>query len=157
MSYKEIQKRKNLTSRILQLQVDRFVSNKNNRIIMPARPYRATVNINGFIEVLNGAKQSNNRETLESIMPKEVDLSIKQNGGFSVFLWLHISKKKTPKKKGNPSEGATGEDKKEEKNICYIFKKGGTVDQFTPSIGLSGKQENLFIELSTSKSKKETL
>ena len=97
MSYKELQKRKNLTSRILQLQVDRFVSNKNNRIIMPAQPYHAAVNINGFIEVLNGAIRSHDYEMLESIMPKEVDLSIRQNGGFSVFLWLHIPKKKNQK------------------------------------------------------------
>ena len=183
MSYKELQKRKNLTSRILQLQVDRFVSNKNNRIIMPAQPYHAAVNINGFIEVLNGAIRSHDYEMLESIMPKEVDLSIRQNGGFSVFLWLHIPKKKKPKKvqkkdQDNKQNQNLNETKKEEKKkqICYIFKKGGTVDQFTPSIGLSINQEkeedniinqsekkeseieqNLFIELSTSKSKKETL
>ena len=139
MSYKEVQKRKNLTSRVLQLQVNRFISNISNQIIMPSRPIRAIVNKNGFIEVLNGAKKSNDSETLESIMPKEVDLSIRQNGGFSVFLWLH-----TMKAKGG-------------KAIYYIFKKGGTVDQFTPSIGLSNNQANLLIELSTSKSKKETL
>ena len=143
MSYKEVQKRKNLTSRVLQLQVNRFVSNISNQIIMPSRPIRATVNKNGFIEVLNGAIKSNDSETLESIMPKEVDLSIRQNGGFSVFLWLHTTKIKT--KSANP------------KTIYYIFKKGGTVDQFTPSIGLSNLQTNLLIELSTSKSKKETL
>ena len=141
MSYKEVQKRKNLTSRILQLQVNRFVSNISNQIIMPSRPIRATVNKNGFIEALNGAIKSNDSETLESIMPKEVDLSIRQNGGFSVFLWLHTTKIK--------SQNA--------KVINYIFKKGGTVDQFTPSIGLSNCQTNLLIELSTSKSKKETL
>ena len=139
MSYKEIQKRKNLTSRVLQLQVNRFISNISNQIIMPSRPIRATVNKNGFIEVLNGAIKSNDSETLESIMPKEVDLSIRQNGGFSVFLWLHTTKIKS---KANP------------KTIYYIFKKGGTVDQFTPSIGLSNLQTNLLIELSTSKSKK---
>ena len=139
MSYKEVQKRKNLTSRVLQIQVNRFVKNISNQIIMPSRPIRAIVNKNGFIEVLNGAKKSNDSETLESIMPKEVDLSIRQNGGFSVFLWLH-----TKKARGG-------------KAIYYIFKKGGTVDQFTPSIGLSNNQTNLLIELSTSKSKKETL
>ena len=141
MSYKEVQKRKNLTSRVLQLQVNRFVSNISNQIIMPSRPIRATVNKNGFIEVLNGAIKSNDSETLESIMPKEVDLSIRQNGGFSVFLWLLTSKIKP----------------RNAKTIYYIFKKGGTVDQFTPSIGLSNNQTNLLIELSTSKSKKETL
>ena len=141
MSYKEVQKRKNLTSRVLQIQVNRFISNISNRIYMQSGTTRAIVNKNGFIEVLNGAIKSNDSETLESIMPKEVDLSIRQNGGFSVFLWLHI-------KKLNGSNS---------KVIYYIFKKGGTVDQFTPSIGLSNNQTNLLIELSTSKSKKETL
>ena len=92
MSYKEIQKRKNLNSRVLQLQVDRFVSNKNNKIIMPSRPIRSMVNKNGFIEVLNGAIESHDFETLESIIPKDVDLSIRQNGGFSVFFWLYSRK-----------------------------------------------------------------
>ena len=140
MSFKEVQKRKNLTSRVLLLQVNRFISQVSNIIIMPSRPIRATVNKNGFIEVLNGAKKSSDFETLESIMPKEVDLSIRQNGGFSVFLWL-----------------LTTNGKFDDTTTYYIFKKGGTVDQFTPSIGLCNKQSNLLIELSTSKSKKETL
>ena len=72
MSYKEVQKRKNLTSRVLQIQVNRFIENISNQIIMPSRPIRAIVNKNGFIEVLNGAKKSNDSETLESIMPKEL-------------------------------------------------------------------------------------
>ena len=146
MSLNELKKRKNLTSRVLQLQVNRFVSNRNNIIIMPSHPIKALVNKNGFIEVLNGAIQSNDSETLESIMPKEVDLSIKQNGGFSVFLWLHTYRKKLKKN-----------EKSQEVKICYIFRKGGTVDQFTPSIGLSNNRKNLFIELSTSKSKREIL
>ena len=163
MSYKEIQKRKNLTSRVLQLQVDRFVSNKNNRIIMPSRPIRSMVNKNGFIEVLNGAIESHDYETLESVIPKDVDLSIRQNGGFSVFFWLYSRKvKNIDEKKYTPDK------------VFYIFKKGGTVDQFTPSVGLivqvangesSGAQQgnnkerkvNLIIELSTSRSKKEQL
>ena len=164
MSYKEIQKRKNLNSRVLQLQVDRFVSNKNNKIIMPSRPIRSMVNKNGFIEVLNGAIESHDFETLESIIPKDVDLSIRQNGGFSVFFWLYSRKVIEPKNKVIPKD-----------RVYYIFKKGGTVDQFTPSVGLiveliepqnPGTNQNanikdrkvsLIIELSTSKSKKEVL
>ena len=164
MSYKEIQKRKNLNSRVLQLQVDRFVSNKNNRIIMPSRPIHSMVNKNGFIEVLNGAKESHDYETLESTIPKDVDLSIRQNGGFSVFFWLYSRKVKNIDEKKYTSD-----------KVFYIFKKGGTVDQFTPSVGLivqvvdgqnpgSNQQNNqkerkvnLIIELSTSRSKKEQL
>ena len=165
MSYKEIQRRKNLTSRVLQLQVDRFVSNKNNKIIMPSRPNRSSVNKNGFIEVLNGAIESHDYETLECIIPKDVDLSIRQNGGFSLFFWLYSRKVKDLDEKKYPPD-----------RVFYIFKKGGTVDQFTPSVGLiaelvdsknpgqnnqnSGGKErkvSLIIELSTSRSKKEVL
>ena len=165
MSYKEIQRRKNLTSRVLQLQVDRFVSNKNNKIIMPSRPNRSSVNKNGFIEVLNGAIESHDYETLECIIPKDVDLSIRQNGGFSLFFWLYSRKVKIIDEKKFPTD-----------KVFYIFKKGGTVDQFTPSVGLiaelvesknpgpnnqsSGGKErkvSLIIELSTSRSKKEVL
>ena len=164
MSYKEIQRRKNLTSRVLQLQVDRFVSNKTNKILMPSRPIRSIVNKNGFIEVLNGAIESHDYETLESIIPKDVDLSIRQNGGFSVFFWLYSRKIKKIDATKYPKD-----------RVFYIFKKGGTVDQFTPSVGLivelvdspsagatrneGGKERkvSLIIELSTSKSKKEVL
>ena len=125
MSYKEIQRRKNLTSRVLQLQVDRFVSNKTNKILMPSRPIRSMVNKNGFIEVLNGAIESHDYETLESIIPKDVDLSIRQNGGFSIFFWLYSRKVKKINEKNFPKD-----------RVFYIFKKGGTVDQFTPSVGL---------------------
>ena len=165
MSYKEIQRRKNLTSRVLQLQVDRFVSNKTNKILMPSRPIRSMVNKNGFIEVLNGAIESHDYETLESIIPKDVDLSIRQNGGFSVFFWLYSRKVKKINEKNFPKD-----------RVFYIFKKGGTVDQFTPSVGLivelidsqnpgagqkagenKERKVSLIIELSTSKSKKEVL
>ena len=90
MSFKEVQKRKALTSNVLKLQVDKFISNRNNQIIMPSTPINAALNTNGFIEVLHGAKKSTGTESLESIIPKEADLSIKQNNGFSFFLWLYI-------------------------------------------------------------------
>ena len=141
-NYKEVKKRKNLTSRVLQLQVNKFVSNKNNKVFPNSPPRTSFMNKNGFIEVLRGAIKSNDFETLEVTMPKEMDLSIKQNGGFSLFFWLHTCK---PPKLKNPQSN------------CYIFRKGGTVDQFTPSLALRNNQTNLIIELSTSKSKKEVI
>lgn len=150
-NYKEVKKRKNLTSRVLQLQVDKYVSNRNNQIIQIQSKRAAKVNKNGFIEVLQGAIKSTDKETLEIEMPKDVDLSIKQNGGFAVFLWLHTLK---------PPKKIINKDNKDSKNKnlnYYIFRKGGTVDQFTPSLALANEQKNLIIELSTSKSKKETI
>ena len=90
MSFREVQKRKALNSNVLGLQVKKFVTNRNNKIIMPSTPIKGIFNTNGFIEVLNGAKKSTGTQSLESIIPKEADLSIKQNNGFSFFLWLYI-------------------------------------------------------------------
>ena len=82
----------NLSSNILQLQVNKFVSNMNNQIIMPSHPINSILNKNGFLEVLNGAIKFTGKEVFESIIPKEGDLSIKQNGGFSFFFWIYITK-----------------------------------------------------------------
>ena len=137
MSFKEVQKRRALTSNILKLQVDKFVNNRNNQIIMPSNPINAKLNTNGFIEILNGAIKSSGTETLQSIIPKEADLSIKQNNGFSFFIWLYIFKEKQKSKKGDQKD----EDKndklnKDLKNIRYVFKKGSSVDKFTPTLGI---------------------
>ena len=148
MSFKELQKRKSLTSNVLQLQVNKFISNRNNQIIMPSTPKQAQLNTNGFIEVLNGAIKSTGFESLESIIPKESDLSIKQNNGFSFFLWLYTFKKKEKK------EADAEKEKNEAKNIYYIFRKGSSVDEFTPTLGITDNQKHLIIELSTSVTKK---
>ena len=149
MSFKEVQKRKALTSNVLQLQVNKFVSNRNNQIIMPSNPINAKLNTNGFIEVLNGAIKSTGSESLQSIIPKEADLSIKQNNGFSFFLWLYLFKEK--KKRGKDQKDKEPEkEKSESKNIFYIFKKGSSVDKFTPTLGLTENKKHLIIELSTS-------
>ena len=50
MSFKEVQKRKALTSNVLKLQVDKFISNRNNQIIMPSTPINATLNTNGLLK-----------------------------------------------------------------------------------------------------------
>ena len=146
-------KRKALTSNILQLQVDKFISNKNNQIIMPSNPIKAELNSNGFIEVLSGAIKSTGIESLESSIPKEADLSIKQNEGFSFFVWLYILKK-TSKKKGQIEEE---KEKSETKNIYYIFRKGSSVDEFTPTLGITDNCKHLIIEFSTSTIKKAFL
>ena len=149
MSFKEIQKRKALTSNVLQLQVNKFTSNRNNQILMPSTPIKAKLNTNGFIEVLNGAIKSTGFESLESIIPKESDLSIRQDKGFSFFLWFYIFKK-NPKKLEKDAE----KEKIEAKNIYYIFRKGSSVDEFTPTLGITDNQKHLIIELSTSATKK---
>jgi len=143
MSFKEVQKRRSLTSNVLKLQVDKFVNNRNNQIIMPSNPINAKLNTNGFIEILNGAIKSTGTETLQSIIPKEADLSIKQNNGFSFFIWLYRFE--------NKNENNGNEDSK---IIFYVFKKGASVDKFTPTLGITKYEKHLIIELSTSTLKK---
>ena len=141
------EKRSNLTSNILQLQVNKFVSNRNNQIIMPSTPINAILNTNGFLEILNGAIKCTGTEILESIIPKEGDLSIKQNNGFSFFLWIYLSKF-SPKKEIN----------EETTNIYYIFRKGSSIDEFTPELGIIPNPDKHFlINLATSTQKKVTI
>ena len=84
-------KRTNLSSNVLQLQVNKFVSNRNNQILTPSYPINSILNSNGFLEILNGAIKCTGKVVLESIIPKEGDLSIKQNNGFSFFIWVYVS------------------------------------------------------------------
>ena len=151
MSFKEVQKRKALTSNVLQLQVNKFISNRNNQIIMPSNPINSKLNTNGFIEVLNGAIKSTGTEYLESVMPENSDLSIRQNNGFSFFVWLYFFKKKLKK---NSKEIDSVKEKIESKKIYYIFKKGSSVDELTPTLGLTDFCKHIIIELSTSEEKK---
>ena len=159
MSFKEVQKRKALTSNVLKLQVDKFTSNRNNQIIMPSTPINSTLNKNGFIEVLNGAIKSTGTESLESIIPKEVDLSIQQNEGFSFFVWFYLFKKskKEKEKEKEKNEKDSEKIKLEGKKVYYIFRKGSSVDEFTPTLGITDNYQHLIIELSTSEIKKTIL
>ena len=130
-------RKKTLTSRLLKPEIDKFISNRNHILSQEVVSTLGQVSPCGFVQVLQGGMKSTDKETLE-VNVNEVDLSIRQNGGFSVFFWLITSKSKNTKN-------------------CNILKKGNTVDQFTPTIGLSNSQSNLFVTLSTSKSKKETI
>ena len=132
-------KRAKLTSRVLQLEVNRFISNRTNCIIGEKGQKPGIVNPNGFVEVLNGGMKSTDHESLEIITPREVDFSIHQNNGFSLFFWLYLEKTATFK---NPVP-------------VNVFKKGDTVDQFTPTISLADSQTRLLVEFSTSKSNRE--
>ena len=85
-------KRAKLTSHVLQLEVNRFISNRTNCIIGEKGQKPGIVNQNGFVEVLNGGMKSTEHESLEIITPREVDFSIHQNNGFSIFFWLYLEK-----------------------------------------------------------------
>ena len=135
-------KRTNLSSNVLQLQVNKFVSNRNNQILTPSYPINSILNSNGFLEILNGAIKCTGKVVLESVIPKEGDLSIKQNNGFSFFIWVYVS---NFQKKENPDD----------KTIYYIFRKGSSIDEFTPEMGVIESSEKHFVVgLATSSQKK---
>jgi hypothetical protein len=134
-------KQKKLTSRVLQLEVNKFISNRNNVLLNEKNVMNGIVNPNGFVEVINGGIKSTDKESLEVMMPNEIDLSFRQNGGFSLFFWILLTKSNITNNK----------------LVVNAFKKGNTVDQFTPSISLTNNQSNMFVALSTSKSKKESI
>ena len=150
MSFREVQKRKALNSNVLGLEVKKFVTNRNNNIIMPSTPIKGFLNTNGFVEVLNGAKKSTGTESLESIIPKEADLSIKQNNGFSFFLWLYIFPKIISEKEKKKLVDDTSYLAKEKQKITYVFRRGSSIDEFTPTLALTNLQKSLLIEFSTS-------
>ena len=141
-------KRTNLSSNVLQLQVNKFVTNRNNQILEPSYPINSVLNTNGFLEILNGAIKCTGKEVLESIIPKEGDLSIKQNNGFSFFVWIYVSNFSKKKEK----------EKLDEKTVFYIFRKGASIDEFTPEMGIVECPEKHFVVgLSTSNHKKISL
>ena len=133
--------KRQLTSRVVKCQIDKFISNREHSILTEVKNDQGVLNSAGFVEILRGGMKSTNKETLRVSVPPQVDLSIHQDNGFSVFLWLITSKTNI----------------KNDKLISYILKKGNTVDQLTPTIGITNNQTNLFVSLKTSKSKKETI
>ena len=146
------EKRSNLSSNILKLQVNKFISNRNNQIIMPSTPINAILNTNGFLEILNGAIKCSGNEVLESIVPKEGDLSIKQNNGFSLLVWVYVSI--SPQKRGEEEE----EKIKSKKNIYYIFRRGSSIDVFTPELGIvASPEKHFFVGFGTTSDKKTTI
>jgi len=97
----------------------------------------ASYNKYGFVVCLENGYISDGNKRLERVLP-EVDLSLNQNGGFSVSLWFI----------NRPSPGGVHR---------FIFKKGGGIDELTPSVGFLPNGENIFIKIISSKHKIETL
>jgi len=109
--------------------------NKNDENTYPP----ATQNRYGFVVCLENGYLSDGNKKLERVLP-EVDLSLSQNGGFSVSLWLM----------NRQSPGGVHR---------FIFKKGGNgnLEELTPSIGFLPNNENLFVKIISSKHKIESL
>lgn len=91
----------------------------------------------GFVLALENAFISDENKRLERILP-EVDFNLSQNGGFSFSCWVLLK------------QSSIGVHR-------YIFKKGNTIDDLTPSLGILPNGKNLFMKFKTSKHKIESL
>ena len=67
---------------------------------------------------------------------------------------LYINKKGKKDQKEKDIEKDIEKDKKKAKNIYYIFRKGSSIDEFTPTLAIIDSNKYLLIELSTSNTKK---
>lgn len=92
----------------------------------------------GYIVALHDGYISDGQRRLEIIMPDSSDLSINQSGGFSLFMWVLFKKTQSETDR-------------------YIIKKGSTPDEMTPCVGLFRNRKNIFVKISTSRHKVETL
>jgi len=99
----------------------------------------ATLNRYGFVVGLHGGYACTENKRLERELPDATDLSLNQNKGFSVSVWILIK----PQTAGGVHR--------------LILKKGNTIDDITPSIGILPNGENLFVKIYTSKHRIETL
>ncbi len=98
----------------------------------------ALLNRYGFIAALVDGFNSDGNKRLEIALPESADLSITQDGGFSVFFWFLLKKQ---------SGGVHR----------FIIKRGNTIDEMTPSVGILPNGTNLFIKMNSSKHRIETL
>ena len=94
-------------------------------------------NLHNFLGILTTGFYSNGINNIEILNPPEFDLSLKQEGGFTVFMWVALGK--------------------QQNNLMrYILKKGSGDNQITPTIGLLSNNTNIYIKVQVNK-KTETL
>lgn len=133
------QKSKVLNPIALKKQYSRqFISNPENFKWIPNEKIPALYNRYGFLGVLNGGFNSTGTNNLEIFLPENFDLSVNQENGFTLFFWFLAQKQPN--------------------NVTrYIFKKGNSIDEVTPSIGILPNNSNLFAKIISSRQKIETM
>ena len=133
------QKSKVLNPIALKKQYSRqFISNPENFKWIPNEKIPALYNRYGFLGVLNGGFNSTGTNNLEIFLPENFDLSVNQENGFTLFFWFLAQKQPN--------------------NVTrYIFKKGNSIDEVTPSIGILPNNSNLFAKIVSSRQKIETM
>ena len=131
-----LDRRKNLTSRLLRPEIQKFVSNTTHQPQSKYTTAIAQVNPAGFIQVIMGGMKCTGDETVE-IDVNQIDLSIHQNKGFSIFFWLYLPQL---------SNSITS----------TILVKGDTVDNTTPKFSISRTRTSSFLEVQVTTSKFKT-
>jgi hypothetical protein len=92
----------------------------------------------GFIPCLLDCFTSDGNKKFEVVLPENIDFSLHQSNGFSIFFWVNLSK---------VTAGVHR----------FILKRGNCFEEITPSLGLIPNGSTLFVKILTSKHKTETL
>ena len=118
--------------------LNQYSNNPNFSNWEPNEKIIALNNRYGFLGILNSGFKSEGENTLEISIPEDYDLIIKEENGFSIFFWLILNKQQNYLTR-------------------YIIKKGSSIDELTPTIGLLQNNSNLFIKITSSNQRIETL
>ena len=123
---------------IKKIYAKQFANNAENFKWAPNEKICALYNRYGFLGILNSGFNSTGSNLLEIGFPENFDLSINQENGFTLFFWVLIQKQ--------PNHV-----------MRYIIKKGNSVDDLTPCVGLLPNNTNLFAKITSSRQKIETM
>lgn len=116
----------------------KYINNPDFKIYQPEEKLMALYNRYNFLGILTSGFRSTGSNFIEIIFPEDFDISIAQENGFSIFFWIALQKQPN--------------------NVMrYILRRGAAYDQVTPTIGLLPNNSNLFLKVSTSNQKLETL
>ena len=115
-----------------------FTSSEENKNFAPGEKLTGLYNRFNFLGILEGGFSSDGYNYIEIASPDTFDISQTQEKGFTIFFWLGLNRQPN--------------------NVMrYIFKKGISSADQTPTIGLLPNNSNLFIKIYSSNQKVETM
>jgi hypothetical protein len=115
-----------------------FISSEENKNFSPGEKLTGLNNRFNFLGILEGGFSSDGYNYIEITAPDNFDMSQTQEKGFTIFFWLGLNKQPN--------------------NVMrYIFKKGISSPDQTPTIGLLPNNSNLFIKMLSTNQKVETM
>ena len=115
-----------------------YTSSDENRNYTPGQKLVGLNNHLNFLGILEGGFYSDGHNYIEIYPPDNFDMSQTQEKGFTIFFWIGLNKQPN--------------------NVMrYIFKKGISSPDQTPTIGLLPNNSNLFIKIFSSNQRVETM